>query len=145
MTSIFDLGACGLFLDGTILYLGGNEAVLNTSGGARRRNLAAWDLSMTTGVDPNLRGGIEVALAPNPTSGSTRVRLTLVRDGHVRVQVFDLLGREVARLADRHVPAGSLELERNGVTRTGKRESGIYFVRVDAGGWVTAKRLALLR
>jgi hypothetical protein len=136
----------GLLLDGSILYVGGNEAKLATSTGVVRSNLSAWDLSQVIGVGgepPRTR--LNLALGPNPTTGSATIRLAVPRDGHLRVRIFDVQGREVARLADRWVAAGPQEFAWAGTTRSGKRESGVYLVRAEAAGEVSVKRLVVFR
>jgi trimeric autotransporter adhesin len=138
-------GNCGLFVDGTVLYLGGDNLWLQPPTGTKRRNLVAWDLSSLVGVgDTPFPRSLSLSLDPNPTLGNARIRLMLTHDGRVHVGVFDLQGREVARLADGVLPAGSRELTWNGRTRSGKRESGVYFVTVDVGDAHTTKRLVVL-
>jgi hypothetical protein len=43
---------------------------------------------------------------PNPFNPSTTVKVRLPRSGHVTITVFDMLGREVARLVDADAEAG---------------------------------------
>jgi endonuclease YncB( thermonuclease family) len=80
-------------------------------------------------------------VAPNPVSASARLRYELPEATVVRLQVFDLLGRRVATLADGEKPAG-----RHEVTWTGSRLApGTYFVRLQAGSTAQTQMLRLVR
>ncbi len=78
---------------------------------------------------------------PNPFSGSATVRFDLPSLGRVRLVVYDVLGREVAVLVDGDVKAGRHEavLEGHGLP------SGVYLVRLDAGGTAQTQRITLVR
>lgn len=142
---LFLWNACPFLLDGTILYAGGQTA-LRLVGGPLRRNLNAWDLSIQLAVDdPAPVKRLALALGPNPSAGSTRIRLALPNASHVRVSVFDLQGREVRRLADGVMAAGTRDLRWDGVSRSGRRESGVYFVSADIAGEKVTQRLVILR
>ena len=78
---------------------------------------------------------------PNPFSGSTRVRYELAEPQRVRVRVFDVLGREVARLADGDRAAG-----RHTVPFDGRGlAAGVYVVRLEAGGRSFTRQMTLVR
>lgn len=78
---------------------------------------------------------------PNPASGATTLAYSLPAPTHIRVVVFDLLGREVAVLADEHRPAGH-----HAVTfDAGRLASGLYLVRVEASGEAQTQRVMVVR
>jgi hypothetical protein len=80
-------------------------------------------------------------VAPNPVVGFVNLRYELPEATAVRLQVFDLLGRRVATLADGEKPAG-----RHEVTWTGSRLApGTYFVRLQAGSTAQTQMLRLVR
>jgi hypothetical protein len=80
-------------------------------------------------------------VAPNPVVGFANLRYELPEATAVRLQVFDLLGRRVATLADGEKPAG-----RHEVTWTGSRLApGTYFVRLQAGSTAQTQMLRLVR
>jgi hypothetical protein len=81
--------------------------------------------------------GTRLTLSANPFGRSIAIRLELERSASVRAEILDLQGRVVAVLCDRSLPAGSQRLDWN---RGGAR-SGLYFLRVQAGG---ATRIAKL-
>jgi hypothetical protein len=81
------------------------------------------------------------ATYPNPFSRETTIRFTLPEAGAATLRVFDVLGREVARLVD-----GELEAGRHQVAFDGSAlPSGVYVVQLAAGGEVAAERVTLLR
>jgi hypothetical protein len=80
-------------------------------------------------------------VAPNPVSASARLRYELPEATTVRLQVFDLLGRRVATLADGEKPAGRHEVS----WQSSGLASGTYFVRLQAGSTAQTQMLRLVR
>ncbi len=86
----------------------------------------------------------EVALAPafpNPFARAATVGFALPETATVRLAVYDVLGREVAVLADERREAGSHEEVFDGSGLAG----GVYLVRLVVGGQVQTQRVTLLR
>ncbi|MBS1262566.1 MAG: Minor extracellular protease vpr [Calditrichaeota bacterium] len=85
-----------------------------------------------------------VALAepyPNPFNASVTLSYTLPRAAQVRLAVYDVLGRRVARLETRLRPAGE-----HAVTwDAGGFASGVYFAVLDAGDVRATRKLLLLK
>ena len=78
---------------------------------------------------------------PNPFLGATRLRYELPDAQHARVRVFDVLGREVARLAD-----GEHEAGRHTLTFDGRGLSaGIYIVRMELADRAFTRQITLIR
>ncbi len=77
---------------------------------------------------------------PNPFAGATALTVETSRAGPVRVAVYDVLGREVAVLADGPGPAGArtLRLDARGLA------AGVYVVRLEAAGQVETQRVTLV-
>ena len=67
---------------------------------------------------------------PNPFNPETTISFTLPAESGVKVQIFDLLGREVAVLADGIFEAGSHQLRWS----AGSLSSGIYLYRMTING-----------
>jgi uncharacterized repeat protein (TIGR01451 family) len=80
-------------------------------------------------------------VAPNPVVGFANLRYELPEATAVRLQVFDLLGRRVATLADGEKPAGRHEVS----WRSAGLASGTYFVRLQAGSTAQTQMLRLVR
>ncbi|QXD17199.1 T9SS type A sorting domain-containing protein [Rhodocaloribacter litoris] len=78
---------------------------------------------------------------PNPFSTSTTIPFALTRPGRVTLQVFDGLGREVARLVEGMRPAGRHEV----VWHAAGRPAGLYLVRLQVGTTVRTYPLTLIR
>lgn len=78
---------------------------------------------------------------PNPFNASTVITVELPSAATLRVDVFDLQGRVVDRLALGRRGAGSHRLTWNAEGRP----SGVYFCRVSAGGRVGSITMLLIR
>lgn len=99
-------------------------------------------LSVKNGVD--LGTPTEFSLSqnyPNPFNPSTTISYQLVKQSHVTLKVFDVLGREVATLVNGLEEPGykSVKFEAS------KLPSGVYYYRLQAGNYVETKKLLLLR
>jgi hypothetical protein len=87
---------------------------------------------------------VEFALSqsyPNPFNTSTDIRVSLPEASAVRLTVYDITGREIARLLDGDLPAGYHDVTFDGANLP----SGIYFYRVNAGSFVDVKRMVLTK
>jgi hypothetical protein len=83
--------------------------------------------------------------SPNPFSGVTIIRFGLPRSEHVRITVYDLLGRRVATLVDAEWPAGFHTVEWDRRTSRGARAGpGVYAYRVEAGEFRAQRKMVLL-
>jgi hypothetical protein len=70
---------------------------------------------------------------PNPFNPVTHVSYTLPSDADVRVLIYDILGSEVARLAEGIQTAGTYRLDWPGTTLGGSpASSGVYYLRMTA-------------
>ena len=65
--------------------------------------------------------------------------------GHARIAVYDLSGREVARLADRALPGGEHALAWDAREKNGRRvASGLYLIAVESlGARATARAVVI--
>ncbi len=78
---------------------------------------------------------------PNPFNPTTVIRYQLPEVSDVKLFVYDILGREVTVLVNERKNAGSYEVKFDAWNLT----SGVYFYRLQAGDFVSTKRLLLLR
>ena len=78
---------------------------------------------------------------PNPFNPTTTIHYELPKASQVRLSVYDVLGREVVTLVNELKQPGRYEAILNATTLA----SGVYFYRLQAGAFVQAKKLLLLR
>ena len=78
---------------------------------------------------------------PNPFNNSTNIRFQLDKNGHIKLLVFDLMGRRVKTLCDKEFDVGIHEFEFNAAGLT----SGIYFYQVIAGGKPITRFMTFLK
>jgi hypothetical protein len=97
-----------------------------------------WSVTSSCGASPPSQVADEVTDAyPNPFNVQTAVHLTLAEAQHVRVEVFDLLGRRVALLHEGSLASGidyRFSLDANGLP------AGPYFILI-RGDTVRASRV----
>lgn len=91
--------------------------------------------------DPLFPAQFTLAVAPNPFNASTTIRFTLPQASNVRAVVYDVLGREVAVLADRQFAEGSHTMQVDGSAWS----SGVYFLSFICGGNASTHKLLLLK
>ncbi len=83
---------------------------------------------------------------PNPFNPSTTVPYRLDEHGQVQLSIFDIAGREVNRIVDRHVSAGSYSIAWPGLDAQGNQvPSGVYFVKLRVGSKEMVKKMVLTR
>ena len=95
-----------------------------------------------TAVEPDAlpQGYLFSEVAPNPVVGRSAFNVAVGRPEHVRVDVIDVTGRQVATLADRTLPA--LEQHRIEFDATAL-PTGVYVVRVAGESFVTTRRVVV--
>lgn len=84
------------------------------------------------GVEPAPPVVTQVSLGPahpNPARHETFVPFTLPRRAHVRLEVYDLAGRRVARLTDGEFEAGTHEIRLD----TSRLAAGVYMAQLTTG------------
>ena len=80
-------------------------------------------------------------MAPQEVCPSTTISFALPEAGHVRLQVFDVLGREVKTLVDGQIDAGTHTVNFN----ASGLPSGTYLYRIQAAGFTTSKVMHLAK
>ncbi|HWO58332.1 MAG TPA: PKD domain-containing protein [bacterium] len=83
---------------------------------------------------------------PNPFNPATVIAFSLAQTGPVRLDVYDILGRRVATLAEGDWPAGHHRVVWDGRDEDGiERASGVYFYRLQADGFQQSRKMLLLK
>ncbi|MFA6469907.1 MAG: aryl-sulfate sulfotransferase [Bacteroidota bacterium] len=78
---------------------------------------------------------------PNPFNPSTTIQFVISSIQHVRMTIFDVLGKEITVLVNEPMNAGSYSVAFNGE----QLPSGMYFCRLQAGTFVSVKKLLLVK
>ena len=78
---------------------------------------------------------------PNPFNPTTTITFALPQAAHTRLDIFDMLGRTVATLVQEVRPAGQHTV----LFDASHFPSGVYFVRMQAAGFVAVHRMMLVR
>jgi hypothetical protein len=86
-------------------------------------------------------------VAPNPTSGGSRVAFALEREANVRMRVFDVAGRLVRETDLGRLAAGAHESVWDGRVRDGRPvQAGVVFVTLEVDGRrLPPRRLVIVR
>jgi hypothetical protein len=134
--------------EASYLYLPPEE-VLNvtifSSGGIETDfNLVTGPL--TSVIDRNLEANIpnDITLYynyPNPFNPSTAIRFSIPEETFVTLKVFNTLGEEITTLINENIISGNYEVEFDAIGLP----SGIYFYRLQVGGFVDTKKMILLK
>ena len=88
---------------------------------------------------------------PNPFNPSTKINYSIPQAGLVSLKVFDVLGKEVTTLVNEEKPAGTYEVNfsaKGGSASGGNAyslSSGIYFYKLQAGSFISTKKMILIK
>lgn len=79
--------------------------------------------------------------APNPFNNRTSICYALPNPSHVKLSVFDVLGRQIATALDQNMPAGEHYVDYDGT----ELPTGIYFynIRTGDGHWMIKKMVVI--
>ncbi|MCK4573390.1 MAG: T9SS type A sorting domain-containing protein [candidate division Zixibacteria bacterium] len=83
---------------------------------------------------------------PNPFNGETEIRYDTEESQHISLNIYNILGQEIAILVDRVVSPGTYFVSWSGSDDEGlPQSSGIYFARLQAGGQSQMTKLIYLK
>jgi hypothetical protein len=130
--------------DSGIYTLAENSPCLGT--GLDGVNMGAWGMGCEAIFSTDLRTMLPMEIAlhpafPNPFNPTTTIRCDLPLASEVSLIVYDLLGREVARLVDGYMEPGHHEVQWNGQ----QLPSGIYIARLVTPGNSQSIKMVLLK
>jgi hypothetical protein len=78
---------------------------------------------------------------PNPFNPVTKINFAIPKQGFVTLKVYDMLGREVTKLVNEVKQAGTYSVDFDAT----RLSSGVYFYKLEAGGFVDTKRMVLVK
>jgi len=116
----------------------------NTRNASDQRVLTFTAISLPTSVATNAERPTSISLFqnyPNPFNPVTNFRFSIADCQSIILKVYDVLGREVATLANEVKQPGThaLQWDAAGIP------SGVYFYRLEAGRFVDTKKLVLMK
>ncbi len=98
------------------------------------------------GGTPAARSAHLLASYPNPFNPATTIAYEIDQPADVVLAVYDIKGALVRTLTRARMPGGRHEVRWDGARSNGARvASGVYFVRLAAGGHTDTGRLVLLK
>ena len=82
---------------------------------------------------------------PNPFNPSTKIEYSLEKAEMVSLKVYNVLGNEVASLVNGRQEAGRYTVSFGTSKETFDLLSGVYFYRLEAGSFISTRKLVLVR
>lgn len=78
---------------------------------------------------------------PNPFNPSTTIKFDIVKTSDVKIIIYDALGREVERLVNEQLTAGTYEVKWNALNNA----TGIYFYTIITKDYVHTNKMILIK
>jgi hypothetical protein len=78
---------------------------------------------------------------PNPFNPATRIKFAIPRKSFITLKIFDITGREVLKVTETEMNAGSYSYDWN----ASGFASGIYFYRLTGEGFTDTKKMLLVK
>lgn len=103
----------------------------------------------TTSVSFETGGPIDFKLEqnyPNPFNGTTTIKYQVPFESHIKLEIFDALGRKVKNLFDLKQPQGVYTIRWEGKDDNNEEvPSGVYFLSLRSGSSAETRKLVLLK
>ena len=116
-----------------------------SNGGNDNENMGAFEIGceeILSTKNDLLPEDIKLGQAfPNPFNPLINIPFSLPNEFHVRISIFDILGKEVDILSDKILFEGYHNIKWDG----SQFSSGIYFVKINIGDYSTSQRVVLLK
>lgn len=133
----------------SLLYLGGSEYCVAgqthyPSDSVTAVYLAKLNIALPVDDEPSIGTPAKFALNqnyPNPFNPVTGIEYNIATTGDVSLTVYDVLGREVATLAQEIQSAGNYTVQFDGADLP----SGVYIYRLQAGEFMQSRKMVLLK
>ena len=104
-----------------------------------------FQVTNTVGIEP-IAAGIPNKFSlqqnyPNPFNPVTKIKFDIAKNSNVKLIIYDVTGREVLKITDAYMTAGSYSYQWNASSFA----SGIYFYRLEAGEYSEVKKMILVK
>ena len=131
--------AIALGLNGVVYVTGQSEGT--TTG----KDFATVKYAQTVGIQ-NVNSEIPENFSleqnyPNPFNPVTNIRIQMPKSDFVKLNVFDISGKEVAVLVNENLNAGTYNIDFN----ASHLSSGTYFYRMETAGFIDVKKMILIK
>jgi len=104
-----------------------------------------------TAVDDGVGQALPISFSldqnfPNPFNPSTEIRFSLPQASRVRIDIYDIMGRNIRTLLDEPRPAGTHQVTFDGRARDGSTlATGVYFYRLETDRYSQSRKMLLLK
>jgi endonuclease/exonuclease/phosphatase family metal-dependent hydrolase len=78
---------------------------------------------------------------PNPFNPTTKIQFEMPENSYATLKIYDVLGNEIAKLVNEHLPAGEYDVDFNATELPG----GVYFYQLKTDNFIQTKKMALLK
>ena len=99
---------------------------------------------IVTGIDDEIQVPLTFSLEqnyPNPFNPNTIIKYSIPQSSQVILKIFNTLGEEIETLVNEEKPSGTYKITWNAINLP----SGVYFYRLQAGGFVQTRKMILLK
>lgn len=112
-------------------------------------NMGVIDMTDANSDDDELLPSYATALKanyPNPFNPTTTIAFDMAKEGHVSIDIFNVKGQHVKRIADSIFEAGRRSVVWQGTDENGRNvSSGIYFYKMTTEGYSATKKMILMK
>jgi len=78
---------------------------------------------------------------PNPFNPTTTIEFLIPKTGYINLKIYNVLGQEISTLVSEKLTTGSYKYNWN----AGHLASGVYYYKLEAGGFIKTKKLILMK
>ena len=83
---------------------------------------------------------------PNPFNSSTQIEFTLTKPSNVSLKIFDITGRNIKALLNKHISTGTHTIAWNGKDNFNRNVStGVYFYQITSSSFSETKKMIFLK
>jgi flagellar hook assembly protein FlgD len=109
----------------------------------------SWSYKISATYNKNVPKSYDLAQNyPNPFNSQTMITYSLSNDSEqvTRLEIIDLLGRNMRTLVNKKQTAGSYQVIWDGKDNTGNNvATGIYFYKLTSGTYSKIKKMSILK
>jgi hypothetical protein len=78
---------------------------------------------------------------PNPFNPVTTIKFNIPNNSYIKLSVFDVTGREIEQLINTELTPGEYSYQFN----ASNYSSGIYFYRLESGGFSETRKMVIIK